>query len=222
MCDPSWSFRFYTLFFHASGMRFKKTAGNMGLKVINERGQPFALHNGIPLPGTRAAHYDLPTKFEALGDNTVPRYMIVRDPYARVLSGFLEKILGQKGFRREIGMVAEEVPSKDPAGFQVFLDALDAKFKENPARIDPHFAPQSGIGKYPMRSSGCQIQEGFQYDYILKLEEISEWMADFIVMNGLEGRTRTGWGRDEKLGTVSESNNAFPLLRQAPPHRPHY
>ena len=165
----------------------------------------------MALPGSVGPDYDAPPASEALGADTVPRFIIVRDPYARALSGFLDKMFAGTGlYRKQFGMA--EKPSRDAAGFQVFLDALEAKLKAKPKNVDQHFAPQSSMGKRPYQNvSSCFIQEGYQYDFILKLEEMSEWMADFIVMNGLVERTRTGWGKDEMLSdNVSESDALIP------------
>ena len=189
-------------------MRFQKASMHPkgSTKVLSQsKGRAVGIHhNGMVLPGSTGPDYDPPSLSEALGADTVPRYIIVRDPYARALSGFLDKIFAFTGiYRKQFGMA--KPPSRDAAGFQVFLDALAAKLKVSPKKVDQHFAPQSAVGKRPYANvSSCYIQEGFQYDFILKLEEISEWMADFIVMNGLEERTRTGWGKDEIFGTVSE------------------
>jgi hypothetical protein len=114
------------------------------------------------------------------GDKKRLRFIFVRNPYSRLLSGFLDK-----GVHWVSRMKSDySGPYKaTPADFKRFIRVLLAR-RNRGGRIDPHFE---------LLSAACGIREGFQYNFYLKVEEMDVWYADFISLLGLGDAAATGW-----------------------------
>lgn len=110
------------------------------------------------------------------------RFMWLRNPYSRLLSGFLDKGVQEFTF---VNMAGYEYPFEPtPDGFKLFLESLlDMRRKGLP--INPHFKPQSEL---------CGIPFGMQYDFYLKVEDIHLWYPDLISLLGLRDTVYSGWG----------------------------
>eukprot|EP00466_Bigelowiella_natans_P011087 jgi/Bigna1/83181/fgenesh1_pg.103_\ len=94
----------------------------------------------------------------------VTRIMLVRNPYARFLSGYLDKIVGD---------------------FQVWKKRIFPWLTESMEIKEPHFTPQF---------SHCGVQNGFLYDYYLKIEETELWYEELVRHLGMENVMQHGWG----------------------------
>ena len=104
-----------------------------------------------------------------------------------------------------LGLPADVRQLSDQEGFRALVDTLYSAFSkrkssQSPAThplegIDPHFAPITTL---------CLLQAGFVYDYVLKLEAIDDWYADFLELSGLQAEAASGWHIDSWLNVVSD------------------
>merc|ERR1740139_1216922 len=87
-----------------------------------------------------------------VGSTSAPRYIVVRNPFTRLLSGYLDKV------------ERSPQPTKWPSGFNGsggFAAFVRAVVAEPPPTLNKHFAPQSGQ---------CGLTAGIRYT-ALRLEE---------------------------------------------------
>ena len=130
-----------------------------------------------------------------------PRIMVTRNPYARLLSAYLDKCIHQ----------AHKMPSHfpemsdynwtaTPEDFVVFVDRLHALLNRYRATgheaFNAHFWP---ISEKAPGWLGCGVPHGFQYDYVLKLEEEGTWFAEMLALTGMSEVAAWGWGRGERF-----------------------
>ena len=170
----------------------------------NKTGASFQKFNrGVwPVPASRNPHirtmWKLPTKWQMLGgypaleealrSPNVPRFMFVRNPYVRLLSGFADKIehaitggklgfMSPKGYsvQKHLGLGLEanfstlKFPlTKDQFVSDGFPDFVEAVSHLSNARyqLNGHFTPQS---------VHCGIKSGLEFDYYLPVEEMDQW-----------------------------------------------
>lgn len=130
------------------------------------------------MPHTLYKRADLPKSYptmeQAASDPNVARFMFVRNPYSRLLSGFREKV--------ETRQVKSMYPRgyDDSTGFPGFVDAL----VENGLRVNNHFTPLS---------TACGLPQKFHYDYYLKVEHLDLWYEPFVDYLGLKESVSSGW-----------------------------
>jgi hypothetical protein len=124
--------------------------------------------------------------------------MWLRNPYSRLLSGFLDKGVQEFTF---VNMAGYEYPFEPtPDGFKLFLESLlDMRRKGLP--INPHFKPQSEL---------CGIPFGMQYDFYLKVEDIHLWYPDLISLLGLRDTVYSGWGYASNSQLVRAAHTTKP------------
>ena len=106
-----------------------------------------------------------------MDDPKVPRILLVRNPYNKILSGWLDKVdpIFYKGFNRS-------------DGFESFTQHLfDNRF--DLSAINDHFHPIT---------SKC-LGHFIKYDYRLKVEEMDYWYTPLIKKLGLEIESSSGW-----------------------------
>lgn len=116
---------------------------------------------------------------QAFRKQTVPRIMIVRNPYIRLLSGYLEKIIVHKEFSYG--------PPDYRAGesYEIFMNKL-IKQHENPDIIDFN-------NHFKLMSKNCLLNDGMSYDYYLPLEQMDYWYESLIDSLDLQVFTEKGW-----------------------------
>lgn len=100
------------------------------------------------------------------------RYMIVRNPHSRLLSGYLDQVIMKN--------LSHRWPSgfKASLGFSSFVRAVVKARK-----LDSHFQ---------LQSKQCGIAQGMKYRY-LRLEQYDEWYREFVCSLSLEEAMRSGW-----------------------------
>jgi hypothetical protein len=131
---------------------------------------------------------------EKVSDPSALRFMWVRNPYSRLLSGFLDKAVNapewwQIRFRIwEFGGPYGDSPDE----FLRFVKTM-LKMHSEGKHIDPHFSPQV---------EHCGLPQGMRYDFYLKVEEMEEWYADLIHILGMEKTVSSGWGPEFDPGAV--------------------
>uniref|UniRef100_A0A7S1SLL3 Sulfotransferase n=1 Tax=Tetraselmis chuii TaxID=63592 RepID=A0A7S1SLL3_9CHLO len=110
------------------------------------------------------------------------RVMFVRNPYTRLLSGFLDKgVLWGTVYPIKPGH--REPYSATPAEFKRFIQALIAR-RDAGMEMDMHFELQSRL---------CGGSAGYQYNFYLKVEEIDVWYVDFVSLLGIGHTAARGW-----------------------------
>eukprot|EP00873_Tetraselmis_striata_P026577 jgi/Tetstr1/446841/TSEL_034320.t1 len=163
----------------------------LNAKVGSSRWKALLLRaKGIDAPVARAVHHTTAPWLKALrgvrahgakvADPRKLRFMFVRNPYARLLSGFLDK-----GVNWVTRMKAEyRGPYKaTPAEFRRFVGVLLAR-RGRSVSIDPHFE---------LLTRGCGMPHGYAYHFYLKVDEMDVWYADFIALLGLGEAAAAGW-----------------------------
>ena len=120
---------------------------------------------------------------EAIKDKSVPRIMIIREPYGRLLSGYLDKI-ENRSYSVSYTPNYPYLYNKS-TGFDGFVKLLSLASKYNYKGINRHFLPQS---------NKCFLDNNkFSYDYYLKMEHTDGWYEPIIQLLGLEDDVSTGW-----------------------------
>ena len=113
------------------------------------------------------------------------RFMWLRNPYSRLLSGFLDKgVGGNINEKYNAGMGNYGAPfTPTPSEFLRFVKAL-LSMRADGEKIDKHFE---------LQAHQCGMQHGMQYDFHLKVEDIHVWYPDLVALFGLEDTVSSGW-----------------------------
>jgi hypothetical protein len=126
----------------------------------------------------------------------VLRFMFVRDPYSRLLSGWLDKASTAQRWRdSRLPLPCGGGSTKGGAGafgcyavgqpFGHFVDVATAA-----SLLNPHFE---------LLSKHCLLDEGVVYDFFLKTEDVSLWYAPLVRTVGLEAAAANGWQTPTKF-----------------------
>eukprot|EP00510_Aplanochytrium_minuta_P003328 CAMPEP_0184007556 /NCGR_PEP_ID=MMETSP0954-20121128/1403_1 /TAXON_ID=627963 /ORGANISM="Aplanochytrium sp, Strain PBS07" /LENGTH=261 /DNA_ID=CAMNT_0026286407 /DNA_START=345 /DNA_END=1131 /DNA_ORIENTATION=+ len=137
----------------------------------------FQEQNIKPFPGLASSKAETA---RALADTSVKRFMIVKNPYTRFLSGYLDKIELQ-GLRKYF-----------PPGFDKgsnFTDFVEGYSKVPLDEMNKHFRPIT---------HQCNIPIGMTYDYILDVERLSEWYELFVQHLEIKEEAQHGWNIQTK------------------------
>jgi hypothetical protein len=116
----------------------------------------------------------------AIAQAHLPRFMIVRNPYVRLLSGFLDKIVKEKRYRMG-------PPDYKPyESFDVFVDRLiyHQKYNVKDEDFNNHFRLMSG---------NCLVHANMTYDYYLPLEQMQYWYEPLMQALDLIPMVQQGW-----------------------------
>ena len=126
-----------------------------------------------------------------LNDANVPRVRLVRSPYARLLSAFLDKLAFTNATRRFDEWLMHLVKPKGfhaGGSFAAFVEAL-TKLSPSSREVNDHFK---------LQHDACRLPNGGSWDYELKIEEMHSWYAPLLALLGLEADACSGWNK--KLG----------------------
>lgn len=116
-----------------------------------------------------------------LADPATLRIMWVRNPYARLLSAFLDKVLGEF---RDIDQVQRYGgPFHDsPSEFARFVRAvLDERSQGNVAELH-----------WRLQTQTCGLQDGVKYHFYLKEEDTNTWYVELMSLFGLNEDVESG------------------------------
>jgi hypothetical protein len=111
-------------------------------------------------------------------------FTVVRSPYSRIVSGFLDKIARPSNIRNELSeqyllifgrKASLENVGEDKEGLLVFLNILKELFEKDVEAINPHFRPQY----YNI------LPDFFNYEFIGKLENM-DVVRDYLNEYGVE------------------------------------
>ena len=104
---------------------------------------------------------------QTINDPKMYTFIIVRSPYTRLLSGWLDK----KDFPR----------FKLPQTFDAFVHWLQ---NQTVSKLNEHFKPMTSF---------CGIGDGMKFDLIARVEEMHEWGPKLVSRLGLTKFTMSGW-----------------------------
>mmetsp|Transcript_7201 Transcript_7201/g.12132 ORF Transcript_7201/g.12132 Transcript_7201/m.12132 type:complete len:283 (+) Transcript_7201:182-1030(+) len=118
----------------------------------------------------------------AVAKSAAPRFMLVRNPYSRFLSAYLDKV---------------RLQNKTALWPRRFRDGLDHSFAAlinatcapGVKDVDRHFLPLSR--SCLMSKPGAAPSH--PYDFFLKVEQIERWYLPFVRAIGLESTVKHGW-----------------------------
>ena len=127
--------------------------------------------------------------FQMMYQKSYLRIMMVRNPYTRLLSAFLDKgCTPINGYWARIQELIGGLYQPTPGDFQRFIIRLLYLKSRHPRDrhlgSEPHFTPLT---------THCGIDAGVQYDLILKVEEIDLWYPDIVHILGLQDDVGSGW-----------------------------
>lgn len=100
-------------------------------------------------------------------------FSFVRNPYTRILSAYLDKIVGQSGKVNHIQKEMGINPAVHTPSFEEFLDLLS---NQNTVDINPHFAPQTFLLGY----------RSVRYDFIGRFENFNDSIAQLVSSKNLQ------------------------------------
>jgi hypothetical protein len=139
---------------------------------------------------------------DAMADAKTLRIMLVRSPYTRLLSGFLDKITRHVG-----GSGITEVPlmSRSPDGFAQFATQWLFPEAVRSHEFQNHFGLQADY---------CKLDAPItHYDYYLKIEEMADWYAPLLRVLELEEAARSGWNQTTSYWRGRDDHPCFYTAR---------
>jgi hypothetical protein len=125
------------------------------------------------------------------------RFSFVRDPYARALSGYLEKCCGREGARR----IYLPKLGYRPDAFITFRRFLEIVREQRPSQMDVHWAPQTyllSLGRVA-------------YDFLGRVERLETDLASVLARRGMslpDTRRNTRWHATGARGRLHQSYGA--------------
>ena len=168
---------------------FSEKVGSTTWKLALLRAQPEAMRfhrltrspHERPPAGTSARQFN-----RALLSGAVPRFMLVRNPYSRLLSAYLDKVVKQN--------VSKMWPRRFRDGRARSFDAfVEAVISSPMGDVDRHFQPLSRHCQMSAGDRGVSLVQERPYDFFLKVEQMDGWYLPFVRVLGLEATFRRGW-----------------------------
>ena len=138
----------------------------------------------------------------------MPRYMLVRHPFSRLLSAYLGKA-------KTGSIPVRGWDPKDGSGFRGFVKAVTAT---NATDLDTHYqlqVDQCGVGA--LREANASLTLGYRY---LRVEEMGHWYREVICALGISKAVSTpsrfwrDFYKDSQLTAVERTSAAYNLSTQ--------
>ena len=120
---------------------------------------------------------------EILQDPRVPRITIVRNPFARLLSGYLDKMVVNStapSYKQSVGYKLWEFERMKPGHGWFSMGDNFSRFVQavvNSPKVNRHFE---------LQSQHCALPNGLLWDYALHLEDAAAWYTPFVRLLQLE------------------------------------
>jgi hypothetical protein len=102
--------------------------------------------------------------------------MMVRNPFARLVSGFRDKVVTNGSHMKGVPHMPDT-----PEAFEMFATTV--------------FRGQQRNNHFTRQADACGVSHGLRYEYYLRVEEINEWYAEFIQLFNLGTAVSTGWAK---------------------------
>jgi len=133
-------------------------------------------------------------RHDIMTGDTYLRVMIVRNPYVRLLSGYIDKILMDKHGGQKF---KKHFKKSLPTSFEAFVDwMLEFRLHQTSSKMAKELTEYFNRHIIAPQSLHCLLHCGVDYTF-LKEEETHEWYPDLIHTLGLENKTSSGWGVEE-------------------------
>lgn len=152
--------------------------------VLHKKIFPERWHSGSAEPS-----YDERTRDTMrVGTTSQPphRFMWVRNPYARLLSAYVNKVVNLES-KQALKFVPRGCVvniERCKSDFQFFVEQLLLDDASWTSSLDPHF---------DLLSNHCGLDAGFEYDFYLKLEDMDTWYEALLVAWRIDTAANFGW-----------------------------
>ncbi len=151
------------------------------LNVTFGLGEGTSFHQ-MPNPNLRLTADELANLF-GKSVNRVPRFVVTRNPFTRLLSGYNAK------YRKDSDKSKEQVrpfPGTIPNfTFAMLIKSMHEEWRAKGdaylATLNPHFRP--------VHMSHCGFSHGLTYDFLLPLEKLQTWADDFSKYTNLSAKS---------------------------------
>mmetsp|Transcript_42423 Transcript_42423/g.70546 ORF Transcript_42423/g.70546 Transcript_42423/m.70546 type:complete len:282 (+) Transcript_42423:134-979(+) len=130
------------------------------------------------------------TAWQALIASSVPRVIIIRNPYERLLSAYLNKVSGKQSFFTPYGFRFDGTGNDTK---HIFANFVHAVTQPDPYSYLPEHLREAVWDHFRPQSSQCELRRGFSYDYVLPVEQMSLWFSPLARVLHLE--TEAHWIR---------------------------
>mmetsp|Transcript_41851 Transcript_41851/g.69663 ORF Transcript_41851/g.69663 Transcript_41851/m.69663 type:complete len:382 (+) Transcript_41851:113-1258(+) len=141
----------------------------------------------VPYPPTDIMR-TFPFRWRAVMASSVPRVIIVRNPYERMLSAYLSKRANPLFLPAGFSLRHHEASNDTKNSFAAFVRAVTQRAAYSHLKtmtregVWSHFRPQS---------SQCELQRGFSYDYVLPIEHMQHWFLPLVRALDFEAAVQT-------------------------------
>lgn len=133
-----------------------------------------------------------------MGNPFVPRVLITRNPYIRLLSGYIDKVK----YQQDISLLPPGITLNDT--FETFVDKIITyETSQTKVEINQTYSFVTYFSDKPheinfndhfrLMSQSCMIPQGMTYDYILPLEQMDKWYEPLVRGFKLEDFVQQGW-----------------------------
>jgi hypothetical protein len=133
-----------------------------------------------------------------LKNTSVPRFLIIRNPYIRFLSAYMDKIERVKDAHFA------------PPGYKIgeSFEKFVVKSIQYQNRFS-HKRWEDFNDHFTLMSNLCGINASMTYDYYLPLEQMDYWYEPFIRALGIEEYTKVGWNITTRYFQGDQNSSCF-------------
>ena len=126
--------------------------------------------------------------------NDYQHILVIRNPYDRLRSAYLDKLCGQDRDKRYVRSISRSTQYPGGLSFRSFIDAIEETWKSK-RPLNGHWRPQADC-----------LQLGPNYFHVLKLENINQKLTELLGV---------GIQVPEKRNQSARINGATPLAKQS-------
>eukprot|EP01026_Neomeris_dumetosa_P037538 TRINITY_DN3042_c0_g1_i4.p2 TRINITY_DN3042_c0_g1~~TRINITY_DN3042_c0_g1_i4.p2 ORF type:complete len:267 (-),score=25.58 TRINITY_DN3042_c0_g1_i4:459-1259(-) len=161
---------------------------------------------------------------ELIHSKDVPRWVIVRNPYARLYSAYRDKFVEGKLSARQLFHKRFNISFENEVSveFGEFVKTLHQQYftplwhRSLYPRRERSLSLSNGIDRhFAWQTSFCGMQQGLGYDYVLKSELITEWYPEIIKILNYTEFVMSGWpGEDDCFMSIPKLECKGPSFEQ--------
>ena len=161
-----------------------------GYNTITRALGAYEANRMLPFPEPRGFHkppYEIEERYQRLASTDIYKFSCVRNPFVRVLSAYLDKIITVKNIwtRDAQGKIVEELEKWPREGLKftvhekISFEQFLRRLKEKPIKeIDNHFKPMWAVIMYPV----------IKYNKIVRLENFDRDFQEVMNHFGIPGK----------------------------------